>query len=172
MLDPRGLPQERRVPSMPSVLREQVSPTRRLGNFFPLAPCLADYGRPGATGSGSRCQSSPADVDSRPYEDRSRPRHTEDAGCHGLGVASGVGPHSGVPTVMSQVHVALFSVYVAVGLFIGMLCLLEVGRRVGQRRRAADIEGARAGVGVVDGAVFALLGLLLAFTFSGAAALR
>ena len=70
----------------------------------------------------------------------------------------------------SPVHSTLFSVYVAAGLFIGMLCLLEVGRRVGQRRREADTEGARAGVGVIDGAVFALLGLLLAFTFSGAAA--
>jgi hypothetical protein len=32
-----------------------------------------------------------------------------------------------------------------------------------------DPEGARAGTGTVDGAVFALLGLLIAFTFSGAA---
>src|SRR6185436_2599128 len=33
-----------------------------------------------------------------------------------------------------------------------------------------DSEGARQGFGVVDGAVFGLLGLLIAFTFSGAAA--
>jgi hypothetical protein len=32
----------------------------------------------------------------------------------------------------------------------------------------SDAEGARAGTGAVDGAVFALLGLLIAFTFSGA----
>ena len=50
----------------------------------------------------------------------------------------------------SQMHYALFSVYVAAGLFIGMLCLLEVGRRVGQRRREADAEGARAGLGVIE----------------------
>ena len=31
------------------------------------------------------------------------------------------------------------------------------------------LEGARAGLGAVDGAVFALLGLMIAFTFSGAA---
>jgi len=57
----------------------------------------------------------------------------------------------------------------AVGLFLGMLILAEVGRRIGMRRLAQDPEGAEAGVGVVDGAVFALLGLLIAFTFSGAA---
>ena len=53
-------------------------------------------------------------------------------------------------------------------LFISMLVLLEVGRRIGIRRLAIDAEGARAGLGAVDGAVFALLGLMIAFTFSGA----
>ena len=55
------------------------------------------------------------------------------------------------------------------GLFVGMLLCLEIGRRVGVRRAALEGEAARAGAGVVDGAVFALLGLLIAFTFSGAA---
>jgi hypothetical protein len=55
------------------------------------------------------------------------------------------------------------------GLFLGMLVLLEVGRRIGIRRLALDPEGARHGLGVVEGAVFSLLGLLIAFTFSGAA---
>ena len=62
-------------------------------------------------------------------------------------------------------YVSLF----ALGLFLGMLILLEVGRRIGVRRLAEDPEGAEAGVGTVEGAVFALLGLLIAFTFSGAA---
>jgi hypothetical protein len=57
-----------------------------------------------------------------------------------------------------------------VGLFLGMLLFLELGRRIGARRMRRDPEGARAGAGVVDGAVFALLGLLIAFTFSGAGA--
>jgi len=56
----------------------------------------------------------------------------------------------------------------ALGLFLGMLVLLEVGRRIGARRLAEDPKGAEAGVGSVEGAVFALLGLLIAFTFSGA----
>ncbi len=63
------------------------------------------------------------------------------------------------------IYVSLF----ALGLFLGMLILLEVGRRIGARRLAEDPQGAEAGVGTVEGAVFALLGLLIAFTFSGAA---
>src|ERR1044071_562771 len=59
------------------------------------------------------------------------------------------------------------------GLFVGMLLFLEIGRRLatGRGKRDAEIsgEGVEAeGVGAVDGAVFALLGLLIAFTFSGA----
>jgi len=53
-------------------------------------------------------------------------------------------------------------------LFGGMLLLVEVGRLIGARRIATDPEGARAGVGPFEGALFALLGLLLAFTFYGA----
>jgi hypothetical protein len=56
------------------------------------------------------------------------------------------------------------------GLFAGMILLLELGRRLGRHRHRKDEEGARAGLGAVEGAVFALLGLLIAFTFSGAAA--
>ena len=63
------------------------------------------------------------------------------------------------------IYVSLF----AMGLFLGMLILLEVGRRIGARRLAEDSTGATAGVGTVEGAVFALLGLLIAFIFSGAA---
>ncbi len=66
-------------------------------------------------------------------------------------------------------HQALNTSLIAVALFIAMLLLLEVGRRVGNKRLASDPEGARAGTGAVEGAVFALLGLLIAFTFSGAA---
>jgi len=58
---------------------------------------------------------------------------------------------------------------VSLALFAGMLLLLDVGRRIGVHRRVADPDGAQAGTGAVDGAVFALLGLLVAFTFSGAA---
>jgi hypothetical protein len=47
----------------------------------------------------------------------------------------------------------------------GMLFALEFGRRLGRRGSRFDSSY----TGALDGAVFALLGLLLAFTFSGAA---
>jgi hypothetical protein len=58
----------------------------------------------------------------------------------------------------------------ALGLFAGMVVMIELGRTVGARRRAKLLEGAAAGIGAVEAAVFALLGLLIAFTFQGAAA--
>jgi hypothetical protein len=50
-----------------------------------------------------------------------------------------------------------------------MVLLIEAGRRLGIRQRKQDSEGAKAGIGTVDSAVFGLLALLIAFTFSGAA---
>ena len=41
--------------------------------------------------------------------------------------------------------------------------------RIGVQRIAKEPEEAQAGVGAVEGAVFGLFGLLIAFTFSGAA---
>ena len=61
------------------------------------------------------------------------------------------------------------AILTAVGLFGGVLILLEVGRRIGVRRAASDGDTARAGTGAVEGAVFGLMGLLIAFTFTGAA---
>jgi hypothetical protein len=54
-------------------------------------------------------------------------------------------------------------------LFFAMLAFSEIGRRVGRARLAHDPDGLGKGVGAAEGAVFGLLGLLLAFTFSGAA---
>jgi hypothetical protein len=53
-------------------------------------------------------------------------------------------------------------------MFFGMIVFLEIGRRVGIWRAAQGPESADKGISAVDGAVFALFGLLLAFTFSGA----
>jgi hypothetical protein len=58
----------------------------------------------------------------------------------------------------------------AVGLFAGMILMLELGRRVGARQRARISEGGAGGTGAVEAAIFALLGLLIAFTFQGASA--
>ena len=57
----------------------------------------------------------------------------------------------------------------AILLFAGMLILLEVGRWLGLKRRSKESENERGSLGAIEGAVFALFGLVLAFTFSGAA---
>src|SRR5260370_30081702 len=57
----------------------------------------------------------------------------------------------------------------AILLFMGMVALVETGRRFGVRRRAKESENERGSLGTIEGAVFALFGLLMAFTFSGAA---
>src|SRR3954468_21763426 len=67
-----------------------------------------------------------------------------------------------------QMRYTLMAIAIAFGLFLAMLLFLEVGRRIGIRR--LNIPGARAGVGVVDGTVYALLALLIGFAFNGAAA--
>jgi hypothetical protein len=58
---------------------------------------------------------------------------------------------------------------IAGGLCVGAIVLMEGGRRIGLRRLAQDPEGVRAGVGAIEGAIFGLMGLLLAFSFSVAA---
>ncbi len=52
---------------------------------------------------------------------------------------------------------------------VAMFALFGVGRNRALKRRAADPLAAPTGVGAFEGAVFALLGLLVAFTFAGAA---
>lgn len=54
-------------------------------------------------------------------------------------------------------------------LLLGMLLALETGRCIGTTHLRRDPEGAGKGIGALEGAIFALFGLLLAFTFSGAA---
>jgi hypothetical protein len=56
----------------------------------------------------------------------------------------------------------------SIGLFLGMLLFMEIGRRIRVRQWARDPDLAKAGFGAIEGGVLALLGLLLAFTFSGA----
>ncbi len=57
----------------------------------------------------------------------------------------------------------------AAAMFVGMLICLEIGRRMGMRGLAKDPQ-LMSTHSAVDGAVFGLYGLLLAFTFSGAPA--
>jgi hypothetical protein len=57
----------------------------------------------------------------------------------------------------------------AVGLVLAMLILMRLGQRIGTRHLTPDITEGRRGLAPVDGVVFSLLGLLVAFTFHGAA---
>jgi hypothetical protein len=67
-------------------------------------------------------------------------------------------------------HLTLIAIATTAFLFGLMVLALEGGRRFGRRRGRAAGKDDDPGTGAVDGAVFGLLGLLMAFTFSGAAA--
>ena len=64
---------------------------------------------------------------------------------------------------------AAHTIQLAVVLFFATLLCWELGRRIGRHRSIADPDGWQAGTGVIEGAAFGLLGLILGFTFSGAA---
>lgn len=97
------------------------------------------------------------------YEDRcGGAEHVLSASGHGR---CGHRPPDLLPfDAMSLTFAALAS---AVGLFAGMLICFEAGRRIGIARLARDPGGIAKGAGAVEAATFGLLGLLLAFTFSG-----
>jgi len=57
---------------------------------------------------------------------------------------------------------------IAIALFVGILVCLALGRWLGRRIMARHHVDALPSVGSLETAVFALLGLLIAFTFSGA----
>ena len=60
-------------------------------------------------------------------------------------------------------------VLLVLALFVVILAAAEAGRRIGIARLARQSDGLAKGGGSSDAATFALLGLLIAFTFSGAA---
>lgn len=63
----------------------------------------------------------------------------------------------------------LIAVALALALFAIMVGAIELGRAAGRRQLRSGGEGLAKGTGAAEGAIFALLGLLIAFTFSGAA---
>ena len=66
-------------------------------------------------------------------------------------------------------NLALIASLLGACLFLGMLLFSEVGRRIGIASLARDPEGLAKGTGAAEAAVFGLMGLIMAFTFSGAA---
>ena len=90
-------------------------------------------------------------------------QHRCRAGCYGADNSNLAAPP------MEHVRFTLLSLAVAFALFVGMMISLELGRRLGLRDLTKLGKDGRAGVGVVEGAVYGLLALLVGFTFSGAA---
>jgi hypothetical protein len=68
---------------------------------------------------------------------------------------------------MSPQHFALQVGLIVTGLFTAMLLCQEFGRRIGVSRKQLDPEFDK-GAGAAEAAVFGILGLFFAFTFSGA----
>lgn len=62
----------------------------------------------------------------------------------------------------------MFAATIPLTLFVGILACLEIGRRVAVRQAARSADKTATATATVDAAVFGLMGLLLAFTFSGA----
>jgi hypothetical protein len=65
---------------------------------------------------------------------------------------------------------AILGVGTLLGFFLGMVLFIEVGHRLRLRAMLIHPEKSTAGLGVVEGALFGLMGLVIAFRFSGAAA--
>ena len=66
-------------------------------------------------------------------------------------------------------HLIFYTILFVIVLTLVMLALMEIGRRIGNRHLTPDIAETRKGLAAVDGVIFSLLGLLVAFTFYGAA---
>ena len=70
---------------------------------------------------------------------------------------------------MLQLRFILISLGAAIGLFLGLLLFIEIGRHLGLQRMK-KVGGPPSSGSVVDNSVYGLLALLIGFTFSGAAA--
>jgi hypothetical protein len=61
------------------------------------------------------------------------------------------------------------SVLLLIGVFTGMLLSLIIGQRLGRREMDVGTDSGRIQLTAVEAAIFGLMGLMIAFTFSGAA---
>ena len=64
-------------------------------------------------------------------------------------------------------HPVHWAIAVSIGLFLGILVCLQIGYRIGRRSSEEQPQSSHEGIGVIEAAVFALLGLLLGFSFAG-----
>jgi multisubunit Na+/H+ antiporter MnhB subunit len=67
---------------------------------------------------------------------------------------------------MVGMNATVWALPLSLGVFAGIIILLDTGYRVGRRQSG---RSGHEGLGAIEAAVFGLLGLLLAFSFSGAA---
>ncbi len=65
--------------------------------------------------------------------------------------------------------ITFLGILAILGMLGAMLLIMEIGRQIGKPRAGRDMEAQKPGAIAVDGAVFGLMGLLIAFTFYGAA---
>jgi hypothetical protein len=77
-------------------------------------------------------------------------------------------PASNLAAKYLRMIFGLFAIGITALFFISSLILLNYGRRLGSRYLRQDGVNGMAGLPTVEGAVFALIGLLVAFTVSGA----
>jgi hypothetical protein len=70
--------------------------------------------------------------------------------------------------MLSIVNPAVVGGAIAIALFFGIIAFLMLGRRVGKRAIARHGGAGLPNISSLEAAIFALLGLLIAFTFSGA----
>ena len=61
------------------------------------------------------------------------------------------------------------SAILLIGVFAGMLLSLIIGQRLGRREKDVGTDSGRIQLAAVEAAIFGLMGLMIAFTFSGAA---
>jgi hypothetical protein len=64
-------------------------------------------------------------------------------------------------------NLAQWAVAMSIGLFVMLMVCLEFGYRIGRRHSERHHHKTHIGVGAIEAAVFALLGLLLGFSFAG-----
>ena len=72
-------------------------------------------------------------------------------------------------TLFAPLYISLLSLPLCLGLGLILFLFMEMGHRLGCQHRKIDPNSNKDWVSVVDGPILALLGLLVAFTFSAAA---
>lgn len=76
-------------------------------------------------------------------------------------------PNENPDRTVRYMNPAALAIASSVGVFLGVVVCLEIGYRLGRRSAGALAQVAFEGIGAMEAAVFALLGLLLAFSFAG-----